>query len=127
MIMDESLLERLKMLKIEDLLWCVLIGLILLSMYANNIERDFLVTNNKESQKKYRELIIFIFSVAFLIYLFYVISGYQDLMRLTKEDSFKRVEYANLSYIASVFILLAGIIYLYIAITDTEIEAELAL
>lgn len=125
--MDESLLERLKMLKIEDLLWCVLIGLILLSMYANNIERDFLITNSKESKKKYRELIIFIFSVAFLIYLFYVISGYQDLMRLTEEDSFKRVEYANLSYIASVFILLAGIIYLYIAITDTEIEAELAL
>ena len=48
---DEELLERLKLLKAEDIIWTILIGLLILSFYANKIERDFLIHHNQKSRE----------------------------------------------------------------------------
>ena len=58
--MDEELLKRLKALRTEDFIWIILIGIILLSFYANNIERIFLITKDEYTKEKYRYLNIFI-------------------------------------------------------------------
>ncbi len=125
--MDEELLNRLKTLEIEDFIWIVFIGLILLSFYANNIERDFLITGNECQKQRYRRLTIFIFCIAFLSYFYYAKDSYKELKKIKPTDSEKKKRNANLSYIASIFIATAGIILIYIAITDTELEIELAL
>lgn len=124
--MDEELLERLKKLKIEDIIWIILIGIILLSIYANSIEKKYLLNRDQKSKEMYRELQIFIFGVAFLIYLYYTIDGYLDIRSLKKEDSSNKIYYTYLSFLSSVLILLGGIILFYIAICDKEVEAEIA-
>ena len=58
---------------------------------------------------------------------YYAYLGYLDLINLRDDESEKKREYTYLSFIASGAALIAAVIFLYIAITDTEIEAEISL
>lgn len=124
---DDELSNRLKELKAEDIIWTILIGLLLLSYYANHIERDYLIHNNSISKEKYRHLQIFIFIVAALTYLYYSLEDFQDIFSLRPTDTPKKVFHTYLSFVASLSVLLAGIIFIYIAVTDTELETEISL
>ena len=121
--MDE---ERLKKLEIEEVIWLVLIIIILLSFIANIFERDYLIYQNEESKKRYRELMIIIFLGALITYSYYFIDSIKDLQKIKISDSKGKKEAIYLSFISSLFIVLAGIILLYIAYTDYDIDTELA-
>lgn len=118
--------ERLKKLEIEEVIWLVLIIIILLSFIANVFERDYLIYQNEESKKRYRELMIIIFGGALITYSYYFIDSIKDLQRIKISDSKGKKEGTYLSFISSLFIVLAGIILLYIAYTDYDIDTELA-
>ena len=118
--------ERLKKLEIEEVIWLVLIIIILLSFIANVFERDYLIYQNEESKKRYRELMIIIFGGALITYSYYFIDSIKDLQKIGFNDSKKKKEVVYLSFISSLFIVLAGIILLYIAYTDYDIDTELA-
>ena len=124
--MDQDLINRLKTLKIEDFIWIILICIILLSFYANNIERDFLITGNEFQKEKYRKITIFIFTTATMVYLYYAQDSRKEYLKLKPTDNSKKKTNVTLSYLASILILCAGIIYIYISITDTELDIELA-
>ena len=124
--MDKELLDRLNTLKTEDYIWIVLIGLILLSFYANNIEREYLITKNKISKQRYRHITIFIFSIALIVYLYYTNDSKKTYQKLKPTDSIKKRTNVTLSYLSSLLIATSGIILVLIAITDTELEIELA-
>ena len=118
--------ERLKKLEIEEVIWLVLIIIILLSFIANVFERDYLIYQNEESKKMYRELMIIIFGGALITYSYYFLDSIKDLQKIRFNDSKKKREAVYLSFISSLFIVLAGIILLYIAYTDYDIDTELA-
>lgn len=118
--------ERLKKLEIEEVIWLVLIIIILLSFIANVFERDYLIYQNEESKKRYRELMIIIFLGALITYSYYFIDSIKDLQKIKISDSKGKKEAIYLSFISSLFIVLAGIILLYIAYTDYDIDTELA-
>ena len=118
--------ERLKKLEIEEIIWLVLIIIILLSFIANIFERDYLIYQNEESKKRYRELMIIIFGGALITYSYYFLDSIKDLQKIRFNDSKKKKEAVYLSFISSLFIVLAGIILLYIAYTDYDIDTELA-
>lgn len=124
--MNEEFVSRLKKLEIEEIIWLVLIIIILLSFIANQLERDFLIYNREESKKRYRELMIIIFASALITYSYYFLDSIKDLQSLKDTDSQKRKEQVYLSFLSSLFIVIAGIILLYIAYTDQDIETELA-
>lgn len=119
-------MNRLKALEIEDFIWIILIGIILLSFYANNIERDFLITGTEYQKEKYRQLLIFIFTIVTLVYLYYANESKKEYQKLKTTDTTKKKVNTTLSYLASILILCAGLIYIYISITDTELDIELA-
>lgn len=125
--MDKELTKRLNSLKIEDFCWIILMILILLSFYSNNIERDYLISKNTIKKEQYRLLTIFIFIIAELIYLYYAYDSYNTLKKIKPNDKKQTKENAKLNYISSILIVIAGIIIIYIAITDTELDIELAL
>lgn len=118
--------ERLKKLEIEEVIWLVLIIIILLSFIANVFERDYLIYQNEESKKRYRELMIIIFLGALITYSYYFIDSIKELKNIKISDSKGKKEGTYLSFISSLFIVLAGIILLYIAYTDYDIDTELA-
>ncbi len=118
--------DRIKTIKIENYIWIIYIIIILLSWYANSKEIKYILFNDEKSKKQYQNLLIFIFTILVIIYLYFTKEGYDDINKLSIYDSNKKVVLTYASYIGSVLILISGIIFLIIAITDDNIDTEIA-
>ena len=118
--------ERLKDIKTENLIWVVYIGIIILSWYANNKEKHFVLYKDDKSRKEYQQLMVLIFTILLIIYYYFTKSSYSDCKELTTFDSEKKKILTYASYIGSLLILISGIIFLGIAITDDKIDTEIA-
>ncbi len=117
--------DKLKELKIEDYIWIIYIGIIILSYYSNYLESKYYINNDIECKKKYREIMIGIFSILVIVYLYFLYSSYNSLKKLDSLDDDKKI-LVILSFIASLLIVISGLIYLYIAFNDEDLTVELA-
>lgn len=123
--MNEDL-NRLKDIKIENYIWIIYIGIIVLSWYANSKEKDFIINKNENSKKEYQALMILIFTILLFIYYYFTIDSYDDVKELTPLDSKKKIILRYASFVGSFLILISGIIFLIIAILDDNIDTEIA-
>lgn len=119
-------LKRLEDIKIENIVWIIYIGIIILSWYANSKEKKYLLYKDLLSKKEHQNLLILIFTILVIIYFYFAKSGYEDILNLTSYDSPKKQMLTKFAFIGSFLILVSGIIYLVLAILDDEIEIELA-
>lgn len=124
--MKSNLNGKLKQLKIEDFIWLVYIGIIFLSWYSNSLERDYYINNNLESKKKYREIIIGIFIVLVIVYSYFLKDSYDSLKNINEETKEETKNLLYLSFIASTLIFISGLLFLYIALMDEDLNVELA-
>ena len=69
---------------------------------------------------------IFIFSILIIVYFYFLKDSYNDFKNLSNKDSCKKQNLIILSFIASLLIFISGLIFLYIAYKDQELEVELA-
>ena len=60
--------NKLKEIKIEEFIWIVYIGIIILSFYSNNLEKKYFLFNDLISKEKYRKIMILIFSILIIVY-----------------------------------------------------------
>ncbi len=123
--MIDELEERIGAIRQENFVWIIYLVIIGISYYANRLEIDYFKTNNEESAKWYRYLEILVFSIVTIIYLYFTIKDYMEVMSLSDDDSYNKKKYAYLSLISDVAVLFAAGILLYIAIEDRDIEAEI--
>ena len=123
--MDDRL-KKLNDIKVENFIWVIYIGIILLSWYANDKEKKYLLYNDQRSKKEYQNLLIFIFTILVFIYYYFAKDSYDSLQNISEEDSDKKKELLFASFIGSALILISGIIFLGIAILDEEIDVEIA-
>lgn len=121
-----NLEEKLKELKTEELIWIIYIGIIILSFYSNNLEREYFIFNDNIAKEKYRKTMILIFSILIVVYLYFLKDAYDDYKDLKVYDSDEKKQLVTLSFIASLFIFISGIIFLYIAFKDENMDVELA-
>ena len=124
--MDNSIEERLKELRIEDFIWVVYIGIIFLSWYSNNLERNYFLYKDINSKEKYRKIMILIFSILLVVYYYFLNDSVSSINNLGSNVSIEKRRLNYLSMIASLLIFVSGIILLYIAINDRDIDVELA-
>ncbi len=124
--MSKETEERLKQIKVENYVWIIYIFLIILCFISNYYEKNYFLTNDQISKEKYRNILIFIFSVALLVYTYFLYDSYKDYKNLSIYDNKKKKDFTEYSLIGSILIFIAGAIFLYIAINDQDIEAELA-
>lgn len=124
--MSKETEERLKQIQAENYVWVIYIFLIILCFISNYYEKDYFITNNQISKEKYRNILIFIFSVALLVYTYFLYDSYQDYKNLSIYNNKKKKDFTKYSLIGSILIFIAGAIFLYIAINDQDIEVELA-
>lgn len=122
----EELENKLKQLDIEDFIWLIYIGIILMSWYSNSLERDFFINNNEVSKTKYRNIMIIIFSILVIVYAYFFKDSLDDVKNLKPTDTKKKRNLISISFIASALILISGLMFLYIAIEDEELNVELA-
>ena len=123
--MSKETKERLKQIKIENYIWIIYIFLIILCFISNYYEKNYFLTNNQISKEKYRNISIFIFSTALLIYTYFLYDNYKDYKNLSIYDNQNKKDFTEYSLIGSTLIFIAGAIFLYIAINDQDIQAEL--
>ena len=119
-------LDKLKDIEIENKIWIIYIGIIILSWYTNSKEKTFLLYNDEKTKKEYQNLLILIFSILVIIYYYFAKDSYDKLININEFDSNKKKYLLYLSFIASFLILISGIIFLNIAIKDDQLDVELA-
>ena len=123
---NKDLENKLKQLSIEDIIWIIYIGIIILSWYSNYLEREYYINNNHKAKEKYRKILIFIFTILNIVYFYFYNDSLNSIKDLNIYDSKKKKELTILSAFASLLILISGIILLYIAIKDEELAVEIA-
>ena len=123
--MDDKL-KKLKEIKVENVIWIIYIGIIILSWYANSKEKKYLLYDDLLSRKEYQILLVIIFTILLVIYYYFVKSSYNDMINLTAFDSIKKQMLTKFSFLGSFLILISGTIFLILAILDDEIDIELA-
>ena len=97
-----------------------------MSWYSNNLERKYFIYNDLQSKEKYRKMMILIFSILIIVYLYFLKDSYNDLQNINPYDTNKKKNLTFMSFLGSLFIVISGFIFLYIAIMDEEIDVELA-
>lgn len=122
----EELTNKLKQLKIENFIWIIYIGIIILSWYANSLEKKFFIFNDLCSKDKYRRVMIFIFSILIVVYFYFLKDSYKDFKNISNKDNCQKQNLIFLSFLGSLLIFISGLIFLYIAYKDKEIDVELA-
>jgi hypothetical protein len=118
--------DRLRQIRNEDFIWIIYIGVIFLSYYSNYLERKFILFNDNYCKKKYRNIMIIIFSILVIVYLYFLYDSYNGVNGLNEFDTEKKKRLSYLSFLASLLIFISGIIFLYIAISDTDLNVEIA-
>ena len=113
-------------IEIENFVWIIYIGIIILSFYANEKEKKFILYDDEKSKKEYQNLMILIFSILLIIYYYFAKESYIDIKELNNSDTEKKKILTYASFIGSLLILISGIIFLGIAITDDNIDTEIA-
>ena len=119
-----DLKNRLKQIKIENYIYIIYIGIIILSFYANKLEKEYLIYKNEQAKQKDRNILITIFVIAILVYIYYTLDSYQGIKEPSENPEIQK--FNNLSFLASSLVLISGLIFLYIAYNDKDINVELA-
>jgi len=118
--------NRLREIKIEDYIWIIYLGIIIFSWYSNSLERKYFLNNDINAKNKYREVMIGIFTVLVIVYFYFLYDSYKSIINLDKYVDEEKKKYVILSFIASLLIFISGLIFLYIAIKDNNLDVELA-
>ncbi len=118
--------DKLKQLKIEDFIWFIYLGIIIFSWYSNELERRYFVYHDMESKKKYRKIMIIIFTILVFVYFYFLKSSSSDIKNIDfyklNDDDILYV----LSFIGSLLVFISGIIFLYIIYKDDDLQVEVA-
>ena len=123
--MNNNVINKIKELEIEENIWIVYLFIIFLSFYSNNLEKKYFLYNDINSKEKYQEIIIIIFTILLIIYFYFLYSSYKELKNIDHFNN-KKNELTHLAFIAALLLTISGIIYLYIAIEDNNLDVELA-
>lgn len=118
--------DKLKEFKAEEFVWIIYIGIIILSFYSNELERKYFINNDLESKKKYTDLMIAIFTILLIVYMYFANSSLDEVRNLKQNDSMDKKRLTYLSFVGSFLILISGIIFLYIAFQNENLDVELA-
>lgn len=122
----QQISEKLKQLKTEEIIWLIYIGIIVLSLFANDQERKYFINNDLKSKEKYRKMTILIFVILIFVYLYFLKDSIYSLRKLKPSDSNKKKNLTFLSFVGSLSIAISGFIFLYIAIMDENLDVEIA-
>ena len=118
--------DILEEIETENFIWVIYLFIIGISFLANLYEKKYYKNNDIDAKEKYRLLNIFVFSVALVIYLYFFKGNYNKVKNLSCFDSKEKIKFNELNLLAATLIVIAGVILLYIAIYDKNLETEIS-
>ncbi len=118
--------EKIKDINIENHIWLIYIIIIFASWYSNSLERKYFLNKDIKCKEEYRNVIIKIFTILLIVYLYFFKSAMDNVNELKSKDNLKKRKLTELSAIGSLCIVISGLIFLYIAYSDQDIDVEIA-
>lgn len=112
--------KQLRLLKNENIIWIIYIFIAITAIISNKYEKEYDLTQNKESYKTFKTINICIFTVAFFIYLYFFILNYNNYQNNQKHN----INTGQL--IAATLFLIGGLIYLIAEIFENN-EIDIAI
>lgn len=119
--------ERIEEIDKENIILVIFVGIIILAYIANLIEKRYFRYGNDSDRRDYYYVQSSIFIIVVILNIYYVYNSYMVVSNLSPDISEESKRYAYLDFVASVIALVAGLILLYIAITDTNLESEISI
>ena len=116
--------ERIKKIEIENKIWLIYILIIVISYYANYLEKEYFETNNIKKKEKYRKLNAFVFIILIVIYSYFENDAISEFFKTNKNK--QKEKYDTLILIGTTAVLISGLIFLYIILEDNELLEEIA-
>lgn len=101
--------DKLKDIKIEDIIWVIFIILSILSIYGNYLEKIYLKTNNKEYDNTANKIFEFTLIITLIAYLYFLYRNY--IIYNNIEDSKK--ELYSYKVLGTLFLVIGILILLY--------------
>ena len=118
--------EKINDINTENNIWIIYIIIIIASWYTNSLEKKYFINNNHICKEKYRDIVIKIFLILTIVYFYFFKSSMDDINELKPSDTLKKRKLTELSAMGSLFIVISGLIFLYIAYMDQDIDVEIA-
>lgn len=118
---------KLQRINTENFIWLIYFFIIIAALISNEYEKHYLKTGDLKGQKIFKTLNITVFCVAFFIYLYFVITNYENIEQLKQTSTKKEVISAHLNLIASLLFLVAGGISLYAEINKDDLDTDIGL
>lgn len=115
--------EKLQSIREENIIIFIYFILLLVYLYANTVEVEYLKSQNKEDKKKYQLLLYIVFGVSFVISIYYSL---ENLISLQKHENPEIYYLEVLSTVANILVVVATGIYLYIIYKDEDINLEVS-
>ncbi len=110
--------EKLKRIKTEDFIWYIYFFIAIAALYSNYKEKKYYLTNNKNDYRTKKSINILIFTIAFFIYLYFLLITNEDVALLRRQGNTQELVNRYAQLIAALLFLIGGIIYLIIEIRD---------
>lgn len=110
--------EQLQLLRNENLIWIIYIFISIFAIVSNHFEKQYDLTNDSESYKKFKTINICIFTIAFFIYLYFFVTIYSKLKNVKRTTERYRLTQAQL--FGAILFLIGGVIYLIVEISEQE-------
>ena len=117
--------DKLDTIRIENLVIFIYFILLLIYLYANQIEVNYIKYQNVIDKENYRILIFIVFLISFIISLLFTISNLNDLYEYEENSEVRKLKL--LSFFAGIFIVIATGIYIYIINNNDNINLEVSL
>ena len=119
--------KKLKRLKNEDIIWIIYFFIVVFALYSNKLDRDYLLTKDKDAYKREKSINITIFFIAFFIYLYFLLLLTEDLGNMEKNFDDPNYRSTFIQLIAAILFLIGGAIYLINEITRKDDELDVGL
>ena len=116
--------EKLKRVEREDFIWFVYFFIIIGALLSNAYEKHYLKTNDSSNYKIFHTLNLTLFSLAFLIYLYFVIQNYDEYKQSTNKKE-QLVSYVAL--IAALIFLIGGALQIYVELNRNTPDEDIGI
>jgi len=78
--------DDIKRLTLEDYIWLVFAILVFMNIYGDNLQKEFLRSNDKKLDKKANYIFLFVLIVGFFIYVYFFYRNYRAFLKASDEE-----------------------------------------
>lgn len=78
--------DDIKRLDLEDYIWVIFAILAFFNIYGDNLQKEFLKTNDKKYEKRANNIFLLVLVIGFFIYVYFFYRNYRVFLKTRDED-----------------------------------------